>query len=175
MVNWTEADLRSFEKRSGVKSARKGSTQKKDTALYELGAWVSIEFEIAIHMPSFKNSKQLFVRGGRPGMATKAAYAKSMKAAIVEIQSKRLTRAPLTNATYFFRFLISQKTHMRQDNDGAEAALLDCLRDAGILADDNRNHIVRCDGHDWKLVDRGNEGFLVRLSGQECIAVKKAA
>ena len=51
------------------------------------------------NIPSFKNSKQLFSRNGRPCMATKSEYAKLMQ---------RLTRAFASQLTSYFQTIAAE-------------------------------------------------------------------
>jgi hypothetical protein len=136
-----------------------------------LGHWVELDFFLPVALPSFKNSKQLFVyqsgqKAGKPGLITKPEYRQSMDQAIGYLQIKKLTKYPLTNIRYHFRFRTNQ---LKQDSDGCEAAALDCLRDAGVIQDDSRHHII-AGSHDWELAGTQQEGVTIQLRGQEYCA-----
>ncbi len=164
-MNWTEADLARLEasrSQAAGKPARKKPPKKQPLVL---GEWRDFDLFVPWAIPSFKNSKELYVRDGKPGMATKKEYRAVMNA-VTNFIGFHWRGPPLSNVSYRFVFFTRQ---LEQDDDGSESTVLDCLRDARVIQDDNRRHIRECLGHTFTLVtDPAQEGVRIVLRGQSC-------
>lgn len=127
------------------------------SAVLAPAALVTSEFELHGRCPSKKNSK-LIARGR---VITKPAYQAELQSLTLQARAAWAGKPPLTNCDMDLFFRASSYS---QDLDNAVSGLMDCLVDAGVIADDNMNH-VRCIFAQRMRVPRGNEGVRVRVTG----------
>lgn len=112
-----------------------------------------MEFSYTIHLetPSKKNSRVTNRRTGRSFPSKR--YNEWHKAASAELASQGLPGAPISERVYVYGAFV-RGDRRRRDNNNSGASILDLFVDAGILADDNDEIVVR---ETWEKlgVDKG--------------------
>lgn len=117
------------------------------------------EFELRGRCPSKKNSR--LIAHGR--LITKPAYQADLQSLTLQARAAWAGKPPLTDCDLDLFFRVSS---FAQDLDNAATACIDCLRDAGVLMNDNMNH-VKCLFARRLRVSKGHEGVTVRVTGVE--------
>lgn len=82
-------------------------------------------------VPSKKNSKRIFRRGGRTIVLPSEGYERWKKQALKVIKKK------LIPSPYYVTYIFRMKGKARSDLDNMIASVNDVLQDAGVLDDDN--------------------------------------
>lgn len=94
-------------------------------------------FTIQGETVSKKNSKQLFVKNGKPIITTSANYKKWYSCSVSQIkkqmtQNKFPLNGPLHVEIHFYH-----KDKRRRDSDNGVSSILDLLSEQGVIEDDN--------------------------------------
>ena len=121
----------------------------------------SFSFFISGRIPSKKNSRCLFVRGGRLVNIPSAKYSAWHKDAMLQIAAVAKKHVPMSNINIVLDFLAPDKR--ASDLTNKAESIMDLLVDAGILVDDNwwvLNKIVL----NFKGVDKVKPGCSVQIT-----------
>lgn len=134
------------------------------------------------HAPAFKNSKRLITIKGRPSMITKPEFKQWMQTAIMMLRPQ-VKRSAETARAWQKRDTPKGKDRLSVENrlgvcvqvglgysslkapdiTGALETVMDCLRDAGAIADDSPRYI-RAAAVRWYPVEVGREFVQVGIT-----------
>lgn len=110
---------------------------------------------------SKKNSKRIVSGGKKPILISSEAYLEWAKAALWQLKGNELIgrnwQYPVFVAFHFVR-----KTKQPFDFNNLTQGVCDLLIEAGIIADDDMNHLIPC-RFSWE-VDRANPRCVVAIS-----------
>src|SRR5260221_8424989 len=110
-----------------------------------------MQFVISGQTPAKKNSKQLFIHGGKPAMVSSKRYLDWEKSALWELKIiKPVVLYPTQLSLYFFF-----RDLRRRDLDNCVSSVCDVLVKAGIIPDDDVLHLRAIDAY-YAGVDRVN-------------------
>lgn len=99
----------------------------------------AVTFRLRGHLPTKKNN----LRRSRNGRLFRAAVATDEMAPVqMQIQAQWKRRPPFERAIVDATFYLEPKR--RGDGDGMLTTLLDLLKQAGVITDDNWRRVVRC-------------------------------
>jgi Holliday junction resolvase RusA-like endonuclease len=115
-------------------------------------------------IPSKKNSRCLFVRGGRLVNIPSAKYAEWHKAALAQVSDVRKDNFLLSKITVEIDFFAPDKR--ASDLSNKAESIMDLLVDAGIIADDNWWVVDRLILN-FRGVDKNNPGAIVSIKKYE--------
>lgn len=117
----------------------------------------AVEFWLPGDVPVKKNSKMIT----RGRIITNPAAQQGLATLTMIARGIWKGRDPLTKVWLRTVFHVSSR---RKDLDNIQTSLLDVLKDAGVIVDDNMVHVLALETH-YVLVPKREEGVLVRVSG----------
>jgi Holliday junction resolvase RusA-like endonuclease len=89
-------------------------------------------------VPSKKNSKRIFMAGGRPRLISSEAFLTWHEEMMLRIRCRR-PKKPILKAAVAITFFAENRR--RFDLSNAAESVMDLLVDAGYLADDSADHV----------------------------------
>lgn len=143
------------------------NTRLKQDTIVLLLSRSSREIKIRGAVPNKKDSLRprdsYFRRDKRKGMVYDEAVMDGISSVVIQVRHAWRNRKPLEHPRISVQFTFP---HKRRDRDGRLATILDALKVAGVVADDN---VAHCNGEITILpaiVDRTiEEGAIVRIWG----------
>lgn len=131
-----------------------------------------IDIRLEGHVPSVKNSQQILRRkNGTPFLMAKATYRKAMDSLTLQARAAWRGRPPLEHPDLIVWIYSADR---RGDRDNKLNAIMDILKHAKVIADDN---IRRCNGTVLMppaIVGKG-EGAVIRITPKQGLLMAEGA